>query len=318
MAAACTMRQIRAANAAFAASSASSSLVAVFVGATAGIGETSLKAFHGSTTSSKIYFVGRSQASGDQILSELRELHPDSKNTIKFISADLTSLRNVDKVTEEIKKSEEKVNLLFMSPGFLSMAGRDETSEGLDKKLTIHYYARMRFVLSLLPLLNSASATSTSPGARVISVLSPGREIKLNTDDMELAKPGNYTLRAAEGHAVAFNSLAFETLAQQYPDISFIHDYPSVVLTSLTRGLPLPARVLSYGLRPALKLFSVPLEDCGQGHLRLATADEFRRGFWLVDWKGKSMDTREKGGWWSEEARGRVWEHTMEVMERIK
>ena len=58
---------------------------------------------------------------------------------------------------EQIKAKESKVNLLVLSAGFLTMEGRNETEEGLDKKLSVHYYSRMRFTQQLQPLLAKAA-----------------------------------------------------------------------------------------------------------------------------------------------------------------
>lgn len=55
--------------------------------------------------------------------------------------------------------------------------------------MTTRYYSRIRTVQQLLPLLNSAAATSP----RVISVLAPGYEEPLNEDDLDLAVPENWS-----------------------------------------------------------------------------------------------------------------------------
>jgi NADP-dependent 3-hydroxy acid dehydrogenase YdfG len=50
-------------------------LVAVFVGATSGIGETSLKQFARHVRLPRVYFVGRSQEAGDGIAAECKALN---------------------------------------------------------------------------------------------------------------------------------------------------------------------------------------------------------------------------------------------------
>ena len=52
-------------------------------------------------------------------------MQPDAEAA--FIQKDLTLLKNVDEVCNEIKAKETKLNLLFMSQGILSMKGRDGT-----------------------------------------------------------------------------------------------------------------------------------------------------------------------------------------------
>jgi hypothetical protein len=90
-------------------------LVAVFVGATNGIGEATLKEFARSAKSPRAYFVGRSQEAGNRITAECRQLNPEGEYL--FIKADLSLIRNVDEVCREIKSKEKAINLLFLSCG---------------------------------------------------------------------------------------------------------------------------------------------------------------------------------------------------------
>ena len=87
------------------------SLVAVFVGGTAGIGTNTVKALaksHGaskSTKSLRIYVIGRNKKAADAIFSECRELCPNG-NFIFIKAADLALLGDVDVVCEELMRVE--------------------------------------------------------------------------------------------------------------------------------------------------------------------------------------------------------------------
>jgi short-subunit dehydrogenase len=94
-------------------------LVGVFVGATSGIGETSLKQFAKHANKPRVYFVGRSQEAGDRILSELKELNAEGAYT--FRKADVSLMKVVDEVCKEIKAKEQSVNVLCLSAGVLQM-----------------------------------------------------------------------------------------------------------------------------------------------------------------------------------------------------
>lgn len=213
-----------------------------------------------------------------------------------------------------------------MSPGYLTLNGREETPEGLDRKMVVSYYGRQRFASNFLPLLQAAAA-NPSESARVISVLAPGREGALKLDDLGLAAPGNHTLGNVEAHTVTMTSLAFEELALRHPDIGWIHAYPGIVVTGMLRGLPAPLRVLGAIATPVLKCFSVPIEDSGHGFAWLSTNEGFRKGLRLVDWKGETLDSRTNEGkrfmnpsaqWWGDEKRKSVWEHTQTVFDSVK
>jgi len=92
-------------------------LVGVFIGATSGIGETSLKQFAKHSSRPRAYFVGRSQEAGDRILSECKALNPDGEYI--FRKADVSLIRVVDDVCREIKSKEKAINILCLSPGNL-------------------------------------------------------------------------------------------------------------------------------------------------------------------------------------------------------
>lgn len=109
-------------------------LVAVFIGATNGIGEASLKQFAQYTNQPRAYFVGRSQDAGDRIAAECKALNPGGEYI--FTKADVSLMRVVDEVCEEIKRKEKSLNLLFLSAGVMSM----------DRSGTVHPVARQTAV----------------------------------------------------------------------------------------------------------------------------------------------------------------------------
>jgi len=267
-----------------------------------------------------IYCDTSSESAGSKITADLQALNPSSK--IQFLQADTTLLSTVDKITNQIAASEKKLNLLFMSPGYLTLQSRDESPEGLDRKMAISYYARMRFVLNLLPLM------STSEPARVISVLGGGREGSLDMENLDLKAPGSYGLMSAAGHTITMTSLSFEHLSKQYPNIGWVHATPGFVVTGQGRRLPAPLRILLKVTEPLQKCISTPISDSGQGFFYLSTQEKFGKGLWLVDWKGDSVDNRivEKKGWWAkkgdqwwgDDKMEAVWRHTEEVMASVK
>ena len=90
-------------------------LVAVFTGATSGIGEATLKQFAKHARQPRAYFIGRSQDAADRIAAECKALNPDGE--FIFIKADVSLIRVVDEVCEEIKAKEKAINILFLCAG---------------------------------------------------------------------------------------------------------------------------------------------------------------------------------------------------------
>ena len=100
-------------------------IVAVFVGATNGVGETTVKQFATHVVQPRVYIVGRSQEAGDRITAECKELNPEG--TFIFLQRDTSLMRNVDEICEELASKEEVLDLLFLSIGTLQNGSSEST-----------------------------------------------------------------------------------------------------------------------------------------------------------------------------------------------
>jgi short-subunit dehydrogenase len=107
-------------------------LVVVFAGATAGIGLHSLKQLAKHADTPRVYMIGRSKAKAKVILEELRVLNP--KGTFIFTEGEFSHIKDIDRFSEEIKKAEERVDILCMSPGYISFAGKEGKPNYNDSK----------------------------------------------------------------------------------------------------------------------------------------------------------------------------------------
>lgn len=217
------------------------------------------------------------------------------------------------------------------------------TEEGLDSKLSLHYYARMRFIHNLLPQLTRAG--EAQPLSRVLSILEAGGESPaLNLSDLSLAH--SFTLRNCAKHAITMTSLSTEHLAATHRGTSFVHMFPGVVQTGLLRDFGPWARLAVSALASTLaRPWVVPLAECGERHLFVATSPRYPScssgagsagmggemgdavvgsngvagsGAYLVNWDGRPRgnekvmrEFREKG------TPGVVWQHTVEVFDKI-
>lgn len=94
-------------------------IVAVFIGATSGIGEATIKQFAKHCRQPRAYFVGRSQDAGDRIAAECKALNAEGDYI--FVKADVSLIHVVDEVCEDIKAKEKAINILFLSAGVPSM-----------------------------------------------------------------------------------------------------------------------------------------------------------------------------------------------------
>ncbi|TVY52430.1 Oxidoreductase andH [Lachnellula cervina] len=258
-----SLEAIRASNARIS-SELPAGLVAVFLGATSGIGATSLKQFAKRARQPRIYFAGRREDEGNRIVTELKTLNPDG--VYHYIKCDASLLKNVDQLCREIKSKESAINLLFLTIGTL-VTGK-QTEEGLPYSTAVTYYARMRSVVNLLPLLSQATSLR-----RVVSVFAGSKEGKIFADDLP-AK--NLSLTSVRGHVVSMMTLALEAIAKQAPGVSFIHDYPGFVDTGLSRELKgsIPT-IMKVVFKPLMAILKIPIDETGERQTFFATSARF-------------------------------------------
>lgn len=234
-------------------------LVALFIGATSGIGLGALQNFGQNASSPRIYTVARESAvtSHETFLASLRQ---STSGTYNLIKADTSLISEVDKVVNIIQQKETKIDILFMSAGFMAFEGRKDTREGLEPSMTTRYYSRLRAVQQLLPLLNNSSAP------RIVSVLAGGMEGPLNESDLDLRDPRNWSFWNASVHSATMGTLALEFLGKENPRLSITHWFPGGVDTP---GL---AKAQKFGMSPPNPTSK---EDAGAIGIFLATSDRY-------------------------------------------
>lgn len=244
-------------------------LIALFIGATSGIGQQAMIQFAEHARKPRIYFAARKASAQADLLKELKEKNSEGSYTI--IEKDVSLIRETNDVIDFVKSRESKLDLLFLSAGFISFDGRKETVEGLDPSMSTRYYSRLRATQGLLPLLNAAEYP------RVVSILAGGQEAKLNEEDLDLRKPGNYSIVGAAVHSATMGTLNFERLAKENPKISFVHAYPGMVATpTFSRGSSGIAKILlTWILQPIVNLVATSPKEAGSRALFYATSDRY-------------------------------------------
>lgn len=201
-----TLAAIDSSNAAFV-GNLKGSPVAVFVGGTSGIGQGLADAFaRWRDGNAHIVIVGRNEAAAKDIISHFPKPTASNSWSHEFVQCDATLMKNVKAASEQILAKHSKINYLVMSPGFFSTSGRDETSEGIDTKLAVHYYARWKFIDELLPALKKTKEDGED--VRVMSVLAAGHGGRIDANDLGLKK--GYSVKAAAEAGPTYNDLMVE------------------------------------------------------------------------------------------------------------
>lgn len=230
-----SLAAIRASNAAF---SPSYTPVALFVGGTSGIGQGIAEAFARHTNgNAHIVIIGRNRAAAQSIISQFPKPTATTGVTHEFIQCDVKKMRNVQAATRELLTRVPKINFLVMTPGIATLRGRDETDEGIDTKLAVHYYARWKFTSDLMPAL--LKAKEDGEDAKVMSVMAAGRGGEIDLNDLGLKK--TYSLRNSSQAAPTYNDLMMEVRCT----------FP-LLIDVLTLPLGIRSQVLSIDVRTCL------------------------------------------------------------------
>jgi NAD(P)-dependent dehydrogenase (short-subunit alcohol dehydrogenase family) len=143
-----------------------------------------------------IFLVGRNRAAGEAILRTFPQPTVPGV-THEFVECDITLMKNVHRVAGELRTRIPKVNFLVLTAGVMTMNGRNETEEGIDRKLAVHYYGRWRFINDLLSAVEDARKAGED--AKVMTVLSAGKGGKIDLDDLGLKKTFSLPNAAAAG-----------------------------------------------------------------------------------------------------------------------
>lgn len=101
-------------------------LVAVFAGATSGIGLGTLRQLAMYANGPRVYIIGRSQEKASHIIDKLKKINP--MGTFIFVEGQFSLIKDVDRMCQQIEKYESHVDVLCMSAGYLSLRGRQGMS----------------------------------------------------------------------------------------------------------------------------------------------------------------------------------------------
>jgi len=259
---------------------------------------------------------GRNEAAAKEMIASFPQT-PDS--TYEFLPCDATLMSNVTTAcrallssspfvtaaaSEQVKTRTPltKLNYLFLSPGYLSMRGRDETPEGLDKKFALHFYARFKSVTELMPLLKAATEEA-GEDARVVTVLAPGKGGAVDLTDLGLKRTFSATRCGLQGPT--YNSLMVEEFAARYPVIGFTHVYPGLVDTPLKTG-----HWALKAISPLFTLLMTSPQDCAEWMMRPLFDPSFSKGAFHLDSLAEPVPAKKL--YMTEQAQKAVYEHLLE------
>jgi hypothetical protein len=170
---------------------------------------------------------------------------------MEYRKLDASIMKDVKDYTIKFKADmpDIKLDYLILTTGLLTVAGRNETSEGIDYKMALHYYSRMLLIRELDSVLK--------PDAKIITVLDSlrGNPADVVWDDPSAKK--EWSLARCAKHCMAFTDAMMQSFATSKDNKRvFVHTYPRAVQTKIDRSLPIYLRLPMNGIRAVMGMTS--------------------------------------------------------------
>ncbi|KAJ5975634.1 hypothetical protein N7481_009341 [Penicillium waksmanii] len=202
--------------------------IAVFIGGTSWIGRATLTQFVNQGSPLKAYIVGRNEEEFRPVLCYLRASNKTAE--LIFLEGQVSLMAETKRLTDEILRREEHIDLFCLSADFLDAKGRELAT-------AVGYYSRQIFIQGLLPLLRAAFNTGTGQySPRLVNVLGTGFETTdLYLDNLELKEPGHSSVQSYAHHSATMTSISLKRLAErpENSEITFIHHHPGLFSTEI-------------------------------------------------------------------------------------
>lgn len=144
-----------------------------------------------------------------------------------------------------------------------------ETSEGLYYMTAVTYFARVRLMQNLVPLIRSASSLR-----RVVTVFGGTKEGKVNLEDMQARKTSMLFFRP---HLASLLTLSLMAIAKDAPEVGFVHNFPGAVKRHLGDDLSgMGIKMMMAVYRLVEPFVTMTPEEAGERQLFFATSERFR------------------------------------------
>lgn len=166
------------------------------------------------------------------------------------------------------------------------------------------------------------------------------------TNDLELKT--HYSIYNCANHGSTLTSLFLEEAAARHPSVSFVHGFPGIVKTGiLTSAFPSWMKwTLEHTILAVMTPFMVSLQEVGERSVFHGTSARYpprqvaggsksagvplpdgldvakganeEVGAYLLSWNGEEIEGKVMARYRKEGMRKQVWDHTYEVIERIR
>lgn len=166
-------------------------------------------------------------AKGAQVTVVGQTFRDSDRSAIKFIKADLSLMREVQRVAEELTPS--SYDLVVFTTGIFAAPQRQQTSEGLERDMAVSYLNRLLLTNIIVPKMEGQAGPLGKP--RLVFMGYPGSGQLGDPADLNATKA--YKAMSAHMNTVAGNEALVLDAARRYPHLNVIGLNPGLVKTSI-------------------------------------------------------------------------------------
>lgn len=185
-----------------------------------------------------VYFIGTNAVQGNALEAALRR---KTDKRIKFISLDLSNLKEVRRFAKEFAGEQPQLDLLANIAGVL-LPKRIETEEGIEMNFAISYLSAYVLSMELLPLLKK------SPEPGIVNVgAKPAVVLRESIDFDDLGSVHQYNAFNASSKAVHAKTVLTHFLSEKFAPYNItVNSFdPGMVRSKLLRKMPAMIRLIS-------------------------------------------------------------------------
>ncbi|KAL4990613.1 hypothetical protein BDW68DRAFT_154067 [Aspergillus falconensis] len=136
--------------------------VFLITGGTSGIGFELAKILY--RRGGKAYITGRTEEKAQKAIQAIQASAPDHHGHLDFITLELDDLRSIKASAEAFKAKESRLDVLWNNAGVSQPPLGSVSKQGHELQLAVNCLGPFLFTQMLLPLLDTAAASSSSPG----------------------------------------------------------------------------------------------------------------------------------------------------------
>ncbi|KAK2001678.1 short-chain dehydrogenase [Colletotrichum falcatum] len=227
-----------------------SNKVFIITGGSSGLGKELAKILY--YRNAKVYLAARSEARTAAVISELKDLYPQSRGHCEYLHLDLNDLSTINKSAREFLAKESRLDVLWNNAGVMVPPQGSKTAQGYELQLGVNALGPFLLTRLLRPALSAAARTAPKDSVRVVW-LSSGAVIMapkpaIDFDNMNYAKDEGASAkysRSKAGNVIIAAEFARRTAEEGIVSISVD---PGVYMTNLQRTMPWYQKLIAKAL----------------------------------------------------------------------